>query len=254
MTLRRDEQARPRELGAVVAPAPLRPPAEALRLCVLVATTEAGGGQRVAPALDPRAFDALRVASAAAVLAQVERARWDALLLDVDLEGASGFEVCRRVRERHEIAVLSVTARGELHERVRGFDAGADDYVVTPVDSAELERRVRAVVRRCGAGAAAARSLTGPEGVTLDLPAHAATVEGRSLNLTAKEFALLALLLSRRGEVLNADEISCLVWGYETFGFRNFVGAYVSRLRVKLVAAGVRHVIDTLRGVGHVVR
>lgn len=183
-------------------------------------------------------------------------ARWDALLLDVELEGASGFEVCRRVRVRDQIAVIFVTARGELSDRVRGFDAGADDYVVTPVDPEELDRRVRAVVRRCGAGAGAAavRSLTGPEGVTLDLPSHTAAVEGQPLTLTAKEFALLSLLLGRRGEVLHADEISRLVWGYETFGSRNFVEAHISRLRAKLAAAGARNVIDTLRGVGYVVR
>ncbi len=254
MTLRRAQDVAAHDAGDWNQPAALRAPADARRLRVLVARAEPDGSQRVASALDPATYEVLRVASGAAVLAQLERARWDALLLDVELEGASGFEVCRRVRERDTMAVIFVTARGELSDRVRGFDAGADDYVVTPVDPVELDRRVRAVVRRCGAGAAAARSLTGPEGVALDLPSHTATVEGRPLTLTAKEFALLALLLSRRGEVLSADEVSRLVWGYETFGSRNFVEAHISRLRAKLAAAGARQVIDTLRGVGYVVR
>lgn len=252
--MHRAEGALAREVAGVE-PVRLLVRAEAARLRVLIARVEADGSRSVGTALDPAAYEVLRVTSGAAVLAQLERARWDALLLDVELEGASGFEVCRRVREHHEaLAVIFVTARGDVADRVRAFDAGADDYVVTPVDPLELDRRVRAVVRRCGSAGATVRSLVGPAGVTLDLPAHMATVEGRALTLTAKEFAVLALLLTRRGDVLNADEISRLLCGYETFGSRNFVEAHISRLRAKLAAAGARHVIDTLRGVGYVVR
>jgi DNA-binding response OmpR family regulator len=224
------------------------------RLRVLLVSAETGGGERLAAALDPERYEVQRVGSGTAALGRLDDGGWDVLLLDVELEGASGFEVCRRVRERGALPVLFVTARGEFGDCLRGFDSGVDDYVVTPVDTAELDRRILAVLRRSAGAVGRKRRLDGPDGVTLDLSAHRAAVGAQPLALTAKEFALLRLLLERRGEVLSADQMSHPVWGYETFGSRNFVEAHVSRLRAKLAAAGARQVIDTLRGVGYVIR
>lgn len=120
-----------------------------------------------------------------------------------------------------------------------------------PVDVAELTRRVRAVLRR---HARLEEELRGPARVLVRVRAHQVLVDDVEVPLTPREYDVLRLLLERRGEVLSADTISVAVWGYETFGSRNFVEAHISRLRAKLGAAGANEVIATLRGVGYTVR
>ena len=167
----------------------------------------------------------------------------------------SGFELCREVRRRHDdILVMFLTGAASVEERLAGFDLGADDYVVKPANLNEVTRRARALLRRKSGPASAVSSLDGPSGVRVDRGAHRAFVRGELLNLTQKEFALLALLLEHREDVLSADDISRAVWDYETFGARNFVEKQISRLRSKLAAAGACNVIATVRGVGYVVR
>ena len=119
------------------------------------------------------------------------------------------------------------------------------------MDVEERTRCVRAVLRR---RARNEDELRGPLGVAMRTRAHQVLVDGGDVPLTPREYDVLRLLLERRGEVLSADAISMAVWGYETFGSRNFVEAHVSRLRAKLGAAGARDVIVTLRGVGYTVR
>jgi DNA-binding response OmpR family regulator len=185
----------------------------------------------------------------------MERNRFDLLIVDVGLPGMSGFELCREVRRRrNEILVMFLTGAASVEERLAGFDLGADDYVVKPANLSEVTRRARALLRRKSAPASAVSNLDGPSGVRVDRSAHRATVRGELLDLTQKEFALLALLLEHREDVLSADDISRAVWDHETFGARNFVEKQISRLRSKLAAAGARDVIATVRGVGYVVR
>ncbi len=177
----------------------------------------------------------------------------DLILLDLGLPGIPGIEVLRAVRSRSDVPVMVMTAAGGLEDRVAGFDFGADDYLVKPVEVAELERRIRAVLRR-SSGARPEEILHGPGGVRLLLRAHEAYVGPQQVHLTPKEFEVLRLLLHRRGEVIAPDDISVEIWGYETFGSRNYVEAHVSRLRGKLADAGARDVIGTVRGVGYMVR
>ena len=180
----------------------------------------------------------------------------DLVLLDPALPGMSGFEVCRRVRAERDTGLILVSDRGTLSDRLRAFDCGADDYVVQPVEVVELERRVSAVLRRIVSGRErdGRDEIVGPSELRLRARAHQAFVGERLLDLTPKEFAVLRLLLDRRGEVLSSDELSTAIWGYETFGSRNFVEAHLSRLRSKLKAAGALDVVTTVRGVGYVVR
>ena len=177
---------------------------------------------------------------------------YDAILIDTRLPGMSGFEACRQIRARSDVPVLLVGAQPSAADPLLAYDHGADDYLAMPLEAAELERHVRALVRRRRAPAAA-DELTGPDGLVMRLRAHEVCVDGRRVDLTPKEFDLLRLLLTRRGEVLTSDEISMAVWGYETFGSRNFLEAHVSRLRSKLARAGARDVVTTVRGVGYVV-
>ena len=187
-------------------------------------------------------------------LALIDREQFDLILLDIRLPGISGIETCRQIRARSDVPVVFVTAAASLEERLEGFDAGADDYVIKPVEILELNRRIRAILRRRSGWHETHDELVGPAGVVMHLRAHEARVEDRLLDLTPKEFAVLQLMLERRGEVLKTDAISSEIWGYETFGSRNFVEAHISRLRAKLLGAGADRVISTVRGIGYVVR
>lgn len=177
----------------------------------------------------------------------------DLVLLDLGLPGMQGIEVLRQLRARSEVPVLVMTAAGGLEDRVAGFDFGADDYVVKPFELAELERRIRAVLRRT-VGARPDEVLHGPSGLRMLLRAHEAFAGETQVHLTPKEFEVLRVLLSRRGEVVGPDDLSVQIWGYETFGSRNYVEAHISRLRSKLADAGAADVITTIRGVGYSVR
>jgi DNA-binding response OmpR family regulator len=190
--------------------------------------------------------------SAGGVLAQLESSAVDLLLLDATtVRAASAIKLLRQVRARSELPVIVLSEARDDPRRLLFFDAGADDCVPHPVGVAELTRRVRAVLRR---HARIEEELRGPAGVVMRVHAHQVLVDNVEVPLTPREYDVLRLLLERRGEVLSADTISVAVWGYETFGSRNFVEAHISRLRAKLGAAGANEVIATLRGVGYTVR
>ena len=176
------------------------------------------------------------------------------LVACVGLPGISGFETLRQIRARSDVPVMMVTAASTLTERVAGFDLGADDYLVKPLEIPELSRRVRAILRRSRGTSHTEDQLMGPDGIVMRLRSHSVTVGAEDVTLTPKEFAVLRLLLERRGEVINPDELSVKIWGYETFGSRNFVEAHVSRLRSKLSKAGAGDVVTTMRGVGYMIR
>lgn len=199
--------------------------------------------------------EAVSVGSGEVALDLLRNADFDLVILDVGLPGISGFDTLRSIRERNDIPVMIVTGAGSLDERVTGFDLGADDYVVKPVEIPELSRRARALLRRARAkGGQTVEQLEGPDGLVLRLRSHEALVGDSPLDLTPKEFALLRLLLDHRGNVVRLDELSLAIWGYETFGSRNFVEAHVSRLRAKLAQHGVEHALKTVRGEGYVIR
>ena len=187
-------------------------------------------------------------------LALLDHESFDLVVLDVRLPGMSGFDLCRQIRRRSEVPMIFVTAAGSLSERLEGFDLGADDYIVKPMEAAEINRRVRAVLRRRARRGSHRDELIGPADILMHLRAHEVSVGAAKPPLTPKEFAVLRLMLERRGEVLTTDAISTQIWGYETFGSRNFVEAHISRLRSKLGEAGAVDVISTVRGVGYVIR
>lgn len=197
----------------------------------------------------------LAVDSGESALAILGSGAFDLVILDAGLPGISGFETLRQVRARSDVPVVMVADTGTLTERVAGFDLGADDYLVKPLEIAELSRRVRAILRRSrGHAVRAADELVGPDGLVMRPRSHSVTVGTAEVMLTPKEFAVLRLLLERHGEVINPDELSVKIWGYETFGSRNFVEAHVSRLRAKLAKAGAGDVVTTMRGVGYLIR
>lgn len=204
--------------------------------------------------LEVEGAETIRVDSGEVALALLERSEFDLVILDVGRSAASGFETLRRVREHGDIPVMMVAGSGSLAERITGFDLGADGYVQQPIEEAELSRRACALLRRTRiTRGRAVDELKGPGGLVLRVRSHEALVDGAVLDLTPKEFAVLRLLLERRGEVVSPDDLSLAIWGYETFGSRNFVEAHISRLRSKLAKGPASQIVKTIRGVGYVI-
>ena len=175
---------------------------------------------------------------------------YDAIVLDVMLPGRDGFSVCRELRKRGRWSpILMLTARDAVDDRIRGLDAGADDYLVKPFAFGELLARVRAMVRR---GAPERPATLQVDDLMLDPATHTVRRGDRSVDLTPKEFALLEFLLRHPDEVLSRTRILEHVWDVNYDGFSNVVDVYVGYLRRKLETSG-RPLIQTVRGVGYLV-
>lgn len=174
---------------------------------------------------------------------------FDLVVLDLGLPGLDGLEVLRRLRRRASAApVLILTARDAVEDRVAGLDLGADDYLVKPFNLAELEARVRALVRRAQA-ASTARITHGA--LTLDTAARRAFIDGQALELSAREVALLEALLLSTGRVVSKDQLADRLYGVSDEVGPNAIEVFVHRLRRKIEPAGV--VIRTIRGLGYLV-
>ena len=174
---------------------------------------------------------------------------YDAVVLDVMLPGRDGFSVCRELRARGRwVPVLMLTARDGVEDRIRGLDAGADDYLVKPFSFGELLARIRALVRR---GASERPATMEADGVVLDPAAHTVARDGAAVDLSAREFALLEFLMRHAGEVVSRSRILEHVWDVNYEGFSNVVDVYVGYLRKKLELPFGRPLIRTVRGVGY---
>lgn len=174
----------------------------------------------------------------------------DLVILDVMLPGVDGFAVLSALRTARQIPVLMLTARGQTNDKVRGFDLGADDYLVKPFQFPELLARVRALLKR--GKAAVADLVQRVADLEVDPIRHRAVRAGQRIELTAKEFALLALLVQRSGEVLSRTEIASLVWDIHFDCETNVVDVAMRRLRAKVDTPFDTALIHTVRGVGYV--
>lgn len=170
---------------------------------------------------------------------------YDALLVDWQLPDGSGLEWLREQRHRGDVTpALMLTARDRLGDRIQGLDSGADDYLVKPFEPEELAARLRAVSRRA-AGSPSARRRFGP--VEVDLTARGVTLDGRAVELTAREWAVLEALVRRAGRIVSKADLERLVLGFEAELASNALEVHVSALRRKLG----RELIDTVRGLGY---
>jgi two-component system OmpR family response regulator len=173
--------------------------------------------------------------------------RFDLLILDLGLPLLSGLEVLRRARARGaRLPILILTAADGVDDRVRGLDLGADDYMVKPFDLPELEARIRALARRGLCGGAPSLQV-GP--LTMDPASRVAMVDGKRLDLSAREVAVLEVLLRRTGRLVNKEQLvdHLCEWGEEVSA--NAIEVYVHRLRKKIEGISVR--IATVRGLGY---
>lgn len=181
----------------------------------------------------------------------IRRALPSLVVLDLMLPDLSGTEVCRMVRadpKLHELPILMLTARSEEIDRVVGFELGADDYLTKPFSPRELVLRVRAILRRTEVDAPRASVVRRGE-IQLDAGRHRCTVGGDAVDLTAKEFRLLEVLMSRPGHVMSRQRLLDDVWGSDITVTERTIDTHLKRLREKLGAAGEQ--IETVRGVGY---
>lgn len=176
---------------------------------------------------------------------------YDLAILDIMLPGLDGLQILRSMRNAgKDMAVLFLTARDQVEERVKGLETGADDYLVKPFAFSELLARVRSLLRR-GTKSRNADSLQAAD-LTLDLIRRRATRAGTRINLTAKEFALLELLLRRQGEVLPRSLIASQVWDINFDSDSNVIDVAMRRLRVKMDEGFEIKLIHSVRGMGYV--
>ncbi|MCI8698536.1 MAG: response regulator transcription factor [Oscillospiraceae bacterium] len=187
----------------------------------------------------------------------VDKARtgqFDLIILDLMMPKIDGLQACMKIREFSNVPVIMLTAKGEDADKIIGFECGADDYITKPFNILELKARIRALLRRAGAAAQQQREadrLTRGS-IALDLSERAAWRDGERVDLTAKEFDLMALLMQNPGRVYSRENLLNLVWGYEYVGEFRTVDVHIRRLREKLEPdpANPEHIL-TKWGVGY---
>jgi len=185
-------------------------------------------------------------------LAQLQRERYDAAILDVMLPEMDGFALCRTIRKNSDIPLIMLTARGEVMDRVVGLELGADDYVPKPFEPRELVARLQTVLRRRVASpalaAASGEQSLRFDGLVIDLPTRSVIRQGERLSLTSTEFDLLVLLAKEPGKIFNRDDILNHLRGHEVDMLTRAVDIVISRLRKKLEPLDY---IRTLRNAGY---
>jgi len=224
---------------------------------VLVVEDDLAVRKSVRRALERKGYRVEMSPDGAEALAALEEAQFDAVVLDVMMPGIDGLEVCRRLRAGGErVPILMLTARDAIGDRVAGLDAGADDYLVKPFALDELLARLRAITRRGGEnGRLTDRSdVLRFADLTLDPGEHLAYRGERRLELTRTEYLLLELFLRHPRLVLTRTAIFEEVWGHDFGPSSNSLGVYIGYLRRKLEQDGDSRLIQTVRGVGYVLR
>ncbi|GAA4420316.1 response regulator transcription factor [Actinokineospora soli] len=198
------------------------------------------------PALVRRGLAVRRLASGAGVLETVGEV--DVVLLDLGLPDVDGIVLCRQIRAASDVAVIVVSARGEVDDRILGLRAGADDYLVKPYDVDELVARVHAVRRRKAPAAAGVSGSADIDGVHVDFDRHEVTVDGAPVALSRKEFQVFGLIVGADGAVCSREHILAEVWGRAGAAENRTLDVHVANLRTKL---GRPALIETVRGVGY---
>jgi len=184
--------------------------------------------------------------------AEALRRQYDCVVLDLMLPGRDGIEVCRQLRGRSDVPIVMVTARGEEADRVLGLESGADDYVTKPFSPRELLARIRANVRRVRGQAGPERDTIQIGKLVLDPARMAVTLDGKSIEVTAYEFAILRALAQRPGRVLSREQLLDLAKGSADLSFDRSIDVHVSRLRAKLGDdSRSPKILKTVRGAGY---
>ena len=213
---------------------------------ILLVEDEPSVGELVRGYLTRDGYRVIWVRTGAEALAELDRHPVRMVLLDIGLPDRDGFDICRDIRARSTVPVLMLTARDEEPDRVVGLEVGADDYVTKPFSPRELVARMKAIFRRTEPQDHRDTFALGD--VVLDRESHDVTVDGKQVELPAKEFELLAFFMANAGVVVSRDLLLDRVWGQEYPGGTRTVDVHVAQLRRKL---GRPDLIRTLRGAGY---
>ncbi|MFC5700273.1 response regulator transcription factor [Cohnella faecalis] len=180
---------------------------------------------------------------------------WDLILIDLMLPGINGIEICRRLRSQHnKTPIIMLTARDTVMDRVAGLDSGADDYIPKPFAIEELLARMRALFRRLDDDETEQEGSVVFLDLTVDVPSRTVTRQGKTIELTKREFDLLLALLHHRNTVMSRERLLNEVWGYEAGVETNVVDVYVRYVRQKLDGPDKERYIQTVRGIGYMMK
>lgn len=183
----------------------------------------------------------------------IEAAEYDAIILDIMLPGLDGLSVLKRIRNnKNSTPVLLLTARSEINDRVEGLDSGADDYLTKPFALEELVARIRVMIRRNGVEQSDNILQAGP--LSLDTRSKRADRNGKDIELTAKEYAILEYLMHNKGMILSREKIEEHIWSYDYEGSSNIVDVYIRALRRKVDEGFDEKLIKTVRGMGYMIK
>jgi DNA-binding response OmpR family regulator len=214
---------------------------------VLLVEDEPSVGELVRGYLMRDGYRVVWVRSGEEALVEVDRHRVRIVILDIGLPGMDGFDVCRELRARSNVPILMLTARDEEPDRIVGLEVGADDYLTKPFSPRELVARMKAILRRSEPQEGREKTVALGD-VVLDRESHDVTVAGAPVDLTAKEFDLLAYFMANPGVVVSRDLLLERVWGQEYPGGTRTVDVHVAQVRRKLDRPDL---IRTLRGTGY---
>jgi len=221
---------------------------------ILVVDDDAPNVKMISFLLREEGYDVVSADNGATALELVEREPPDLIILDVMMPHMDGFEVCRRIRQKMEVPIIFLSAKGETADKVTGLQLGADDYLAKPFEPSEFMARVKAVLRRAEAFPSDdAQSKLTVGGITLEpLSNRVLFNDGRKVDLTPIEFRLLYCLMRNAGRILSHDLLMNAVWGYDYEGYSNQIAVYMHRLRLKLEEDPdhPRH-LSTVRGLGY---
>jgi two-component system KDP operon response regulator KdpE len=203
--------------------------------------------------LEARGYKVLNAANGLEALAIFKNEHVDLVILDIMMPHLDGLETARRIREDSHVPIIILTAMGEEVDKVRAFDLGADDYLTKPFGVGELLGRIKAVLRRCSWDQSSITDERVSRGeLVVDMPRHAVTIQGRSIDLTPIEFNLLVYLMRHAGKVLSHRDILQNVWGHEYSNEVEYLRVYMGHLRQKIEADPLKpKYILTERGIGY---
>jgi two-component system alkaline phosphatase synthesis response regulator PhoP len=218
---------------------------------ILVVDDEPGLVELVKDVLERNEYSVISAGNAELAIKKVRESRPDLIILDLNLPGIGGIEVCRilkRDKKTSSIPIIMLTVKSTETNKITGLEAGADDYMAKPFSAGELVARARAVLRRLLYAGEQGEVLVSGD-IRLDSTEHMAYVKDKQINLTPKEFNLLYLLMKKKGRVLNRTFLMENIWGYEYLGGTRTVDVHVRHLREKLGEEAKR--IETIEGVGY---
>ncbi|MGM0370858.1 MAG: response regulator transcription factor [Bacillota bacterium] len=188
-------------------------------------------------------------------LEQIEENNYSLVLLDIMLPKLNGMEVCRRVRKNLEIPIIMLTAKDDTMDKVMGLDLGAYDYMTKPFDIEELLARIRGILRRTeNKTSAQNENILQVKELKVNTQTREVILAGKEVELTKKEYDLIVYLLQNKNIVLQRDQILKKVWGYDYVGNTNIVDVYIRYLRTKIDDNSPTDYIETVRGVGYVIK